>query len=535
VSDPGGHPGAASEPLSRVTLVLWCAVPALAFAGIYELAAWRDAGTLGFPLDDAWIHAQFARNIATGRGFTFTGDRWVAGSTSPLWTLLLACGYLVTRSILISATLLGLALQIASGVFAARLVELLTGRRDLAIAGALMVVVCPAMVWGAVSGMELGLASVLVLAGFWWHLDPRRGDGGALTAVALFAAASLARPETLVIVGLCALHLLARTRPFSLAVRRAVQVALILIAVLGPFVAFDYLTTGRPLPTTFYAKSGPGLMRAIGDRNGALAERLFFTMGPGAVRQFGATLVDQFGFAAVAVPIGAVAAFTPSLRRRGALLVLAAILVSAYSMGVIAPQRLKPENFRYTAQLLALSAVLAAAGLSVWAPLVQQRALAGIAAVLIAFVGYQTIRGAGVYAASVRNISQLQVALGKWMHAWLPPGARVAVNDIGAAAFFSGHEIIDLEGLVSPDALAYPRPTRGIGFASATQPDYVAIFPFWYPDLSTRTDLFQEVHRISIGGNVVSAGDTIVIYRTPWTRAPLNAQPLPERRRRWPH
>jgi len=534
VSVPSGQPGAAPRPLPRVTLLLWCAVPAIALAALYELAAWRDAGTLGFPLDDAWIHAQFARNIATGHGFSYTGGRWVAGSTSPAWTLLLAAGYLVTRSMLISAIVLGVGLQILCGYLAGRLVEILAGRRDLAIAGALMTVITPAMAWGSVSGMELGLASALVLAGFCCYLDPRRGTAGALAAVGLFAAASLARPETLVIVVLCVLHLLARTRPIALMARRAAQVALILAAILGPFVAFDYLTTGRPLPTTFYAKSGPGLMRALGERNGALVQRLFVTSGPDAVRQFGATLIDQFGVAAVAVPIGAAAAFVPSLRRRGATLVVMAILVSAYSMGLIAPQRLKPENFRYTAQLLALSTVIAAAGLSVWAPIVNQRALAGVAAVLITIGGYQAVRGAADYAVAVRNISQLQVALGKWIRQWLPPGARIAVNDIGAVAYFGGHEVIDLEGLVSPEALAYPRPNRGLGFATATRPDYIAIFPFWYPDLSKRADLLQEVHRVSITGNLVSAGDTIVVYRTPWTREPLNVQPLPERRHRWP-
>jgi len=533
VPAPSGHPGAASEPLPRVALILWCAIPALALAGVYELAAWREAGTLGFPLDDAWIHAQFARNIATGHGFSYTGDRWVAGSTSPAWTLLLASGYFVARSVLIAAKALGIVLQILAGVFGARLVEMLTGRRDLAIAGALLIVACPAMVWGAVSGMEVGLASVLVLAGFRCHLDPRRGTARELSAVALFAAATLARPETLVIVAMCVLHLLARTRPVSRMSLRAAQAALILLVVLGPFVVLDYATTGRPLPTTFYAKSGPGLMRAIAERNGPLAERLFLKTGPEAVKQFGATLIDQFGAAAIVMPLGALAAFAPSLRRRGAPLVLAAVLVSAYAMGLIAPMRLKPENFRYTAQLLVLSAVLAAAGLSIW-PLKAGAARLAVVAILIALVGRETARGAGVYATSVRNIEQLQVTLGRWMRQWLPLDARVAVNDIGAAAYFSRREIVDLEGLVSPEALAYPRPERGIGFATATRPDYIAIFPFWYPDLSRRTDLLQEVHRISISGNLVSAGDTIVVYRTPWTREPVLAYPFPEPRRRWP-
>src|SRR6266702_4893621 len=39
--------------------------------------------------DDAFIHLEFARSVAAGRGFAFNG-RVVAGDTAPLWVLLLA-------------------------------------------------------------------------------------------------------------------------------------------------------------------------------------------------------------------------------------------------------------------------------------------------------------------------------------------------------------------------------------------------------------------------------------------------------------
>ncbi|PYM81500.1 MAG: hypothetical protein DME13_20130, partial [Candidatus Rokuibacteriota bacterium] len=50
------------------------------------------AGSAGFPLDDSWIHLHFARNLAEGTGFAYNPGVPVAGSTAPLWTLLLAAG-----------------------------------------------------------------------------------------------------------------------------------------------------------------------------------------------------------------------------------------------------------------------------------------------------------------------------------------------------------------------------------------------------------------------------------------------------------
>ena len=69
--------------------IILSTLPGLALAAYYELEA-RAVTAPGFPLDDAWIHAQFARNLATGHGFSYTGDQWVAGSTAPAWTPLLA-------------------------------------------------------------------------------------------------------------------------------------------------------------------------------------------------------------------------------------------------------------------------------------------------------------------------------------------------------------------------------------------------------------------------------------------------------------
>lgn len=64
------------------------AAGALAYVG-YAAAH----GYAGFPLDDGWIHQTYARNLVETGAWAYVPGEVSAGSTSPLWTLVLALGY----------------------------------------------------------------------------------------------------------------------------------------------------------------------------------------------------------------------------------------------------------------------------------------------------------------------------------------------------------------------------------------------------------------------------------------------------------
>ena len=69
----------------------------------------------GFPLDDAYIHLVYARNLAAGHGFAFNVGEPSIGTTSPLWTLLLALiGALRLSDLRLPANLLTLLFFVAS-------------------------------------------------------------------------------------------------------------------------------------------------------------------------------------------------------------------------------------------------------------------------------------------------------------------------------------------------------------------------------------------------------------------------------------
>ena len=117
-------PRRASPDLGRFVPLLLVVVTGAA-AALYLEAEHRIAGRWGFSLDDSWIYAQMARNVATGQGFAFNPGEPVAGSTGPLYTLILALFYALFHEVVWSAKLFGLACLAGSAVAIQRAVRAL--------------------------------------------------------------------------------------------------------------------------------------------------------------------------------------------------------------------------------------------------------------------------------------------------------------------------------------------------------------------------------------------------------------------------
>lgn len=52
-------------------------------------------GNIGFPLDDSWIHQVIARNLVQHHTWGFTPGVSSSGTSSTLWTLILAVHYVL--------------------------------------------------------------------------------------------------------------------------------------------------------------------------------------------------------------------------------------------------------------------------------------------------------------------------------------------------------------------------------------------------------------------------------------------------------
>jgi hypothetical protein len=513
--------------------------------GLYLLRERQIAGSLGtsgFPLDDSWIHLQFARNLAEGRGFAYNPGVSVPGSTAPLWTILLAGLFVIAGAHVAWVKIAGVAAAAGSAWLARRLAIQWTGEPLLGLCAGLATVWSAPMAWGALSGMEVTLAALLVTGALCAHASDRF-----TLAALLIGAAALARPESVLLVPLLWLG-----GPLTL--KRSLASLGIPAAVLSPWIAFNLWTAGTPLPATAAAKIEGGLVGLLAGTRESVTDALF-----GRPWRFEAEWAAWLGSVDVLLPILILPGLWMLWRRHGraALLPASILLLHPLGMALLAPYRGPAfQEGRYSIQLLPLAICVAITALS---PLRTSslsphgrgpqfelsRCLSGEAraesdqgwlrrAAIVLFVVVSVAplwSGAGRYAWAVQNIDALQVHLGRWVSEHTPPSARLALNDVGAITYLGRREAVDVMGLITPAIIPYRREgEKGVlRYLERACPDYLIIFPAWFPELASRRDRFTPVYHVRLERNTVAGADEMVVYETAWNRWTRAPRPCPER------
>jgi hypothetical protein len=197
-------------------------------------------------VDDAYITFRYARNLLEGHGFVYNSGERVLGTTTPLYTLLLAGLALVTgwRDF----PTLAMAVNALAGATAVLILcdlgRRFSGQRAVGGAAALLWAVAPFSVTFASGGMETDLAIALILAAFLAHLANRSGWMACCAALAF-----LARPDTVIATGPLFLDLWLARRRFPW------RAAAITLGLLAPWLLFSSLYFGSPITASIGAKS----------------------------------------------------------------------------------------------------------------------------------------------------------------------------------------------------------------------------------------------------------------------------------------
>ncbi len=500
--------------LSRKHTLLLLLLSLLAVGG-YLLAA-RLTFRTGFPLDDAWIHQTYARNLAQRGEWAFVPRRPSAGSTAPLWSLLLAAGYLPGLGPYLWAYLLGILLLAALAVLGSRGTGVLAPElpRNWRVWGGVLLALEWHMVWAAASGMETLLAAVWMTAGLLWMAAGVRRWGalGVFIGVAVWV-----RPDGLTLLGpalltLAAPALRAASRrggaAWTAAVRQGGLHALRLLGgfalPLAPYLLFNRALAGAWWPNTFYAKQQEyAVLRDLPLLSRLAAEFRLPLVGAGAVLLPGAVYL------------------LARAARTGRWEVLSAGLWFAGYTGLYAWRLpVTYQHGRYLMPAMPIFFLLGLAGLlelaqgasaTRWGRVLTRGWLLSLGVVAAMFY----LLGGRAYAQDVAVIESEMVEAARWVRLHTPEGSLVAAHDIGALGYFGKRDILDLAGLVSPEVIPFLRDEKRLAaYLDARGADYLLTFPGWYPRL---TACGQRVFTAEDGFAPLLGGEHMAVYR--W-RAP---------------
>ncbi len=511
-------------------------------------------GRLALPLDDGWIHLQFARQLAAGHGLAYNdpvdGSGWISGSTAPLWTALIALAFLLPGGPLIWTKALGAAFFLGTVYATDRLAaELGVGRGLRRLAG-LLTAATHWLVWSALSGLEISLFAFLSLWGIVLHLRERRTKQHLPVSLAVLAASALARPEGSLLLVLAMADRMLRFDRSSLPEsgleispagdRTIWSIGLpAAAAILIPTCLFYLKAGGSVLPTTFAVKAGPPPDWIPSGRYLATVLDILFKSQPIML------LVAGAGVLRLIARLG-------GSRDRGLLPALWPIaLAFAYSLLASPFGALPVGNFgRYYFPVLPVIVVLGVLGLedagrrlgpAIRLVSVSRGVRLPLRAVLIAAIVAPQLWGLGHgpprYLQTLGNVEDSDVAAARWLADRLPGEALLAVQDIGALKYHLPNRIIDLAGIVTPKILPYLHGSgpqdpvyweqRLLRYLTEERPDYLVVFPRSYPWLTGSAPGFQKIRGFEIRGNVTMAGDELAIFSTPWTRFPLTEPKAP--------
>jgi arabinofuranosyltransferase len=550
--DPKYRPAAVPAATPRAYRPLpsfWlAAIPILAFLLVLH---YRSASGPGYPLDDSWIHLAFARHLAHGQGFGINPGQWSTGSTSPLWTLMLAAGLVFRAGHAAWPWLLATIALCVAGLTGALLVRrLLTLRGDegtpaggiASLAGGLLVVSSPWLVWSTAGAMETPLFVALLLLAWAERLreDLPLSEGGRALAFWGVPAglAIVARPEGAIFAVLLAL---------CSRLRSGIANLITAAAIYAPYGIYCLSVSGHPWPSTFYAKTTQTFAGMPDLAYLARAAALLADLMPALV----ALLIAGAAVLIVGTGLRRTSPgrldFSERLARwraflPGVLFVIALPLAYA-TMGRSFLFAGVAGNFgRYLFPLAPFLAILGAAMLVLGAARIRVRVRRGwvllALGVPLIWNGIAAANHAAFFAHNVRDIDAMQVEMANRLARDLPAGSLVASNDVGALAYFTDLRVLDLVGIVSPEVQQALFPLRRLDRAERhkalfqlivkLKPAAIAVFPEWYPEiLQSLQPLLRPLEQIRVPGNITSAQSELDAWRIEWPAGAPVPAPAP--------
>jgi len=447
----------------------------------------------GFPLDDSWIHQTYARNLAQSGQWEYLPGVKSAGSTSPLWTMLLSIGFMLGMktpflwtSILSAGMLIGIALVINE-----ILQHFFKDTPMLGMAGSLLVVLDWHLLWSAGSGMETLFYCLACVYIFWILISGRYwGWLGAVCGLIVWI-----RPDGITMLGPVLLLMIINVILRKFKIRDGISFAVPLLGLLLLYGCFNCSISGAIFPNTFYAKQ----------MEYASVLKLSFFNRLGRI-----LLVPIAGAGLFLIP-GFIYSIASSIKKWNWWLISAILWFFGY--GIIYALRLPMvyQHGRYLFPLIPIFYLIGIIGtiglvstVAKTSDRLRKYSLLFIEVIFVCSLIF-TISGELALINDIKTIDQLMVQPALWVKDNTTQNAVIAVHDIGAMGYFGDRKLIDLAGLIQPELIPIIRDEPAIKkYLVQAGANYLVVVRDWYPSFTDFGIVQKEFSLDTVSGKVVS-------------------------------
>ena len=457
----------------------------------------------GFPLDDAWIHQTYARNLVQYGEWSYIPGKISSGSTSPLWTMILSIGYLLRINSYVWTFFLGwLFLLLLSIEAIYGLNVILTKKNMLSIFGGMMILFEWHFVWAAGSGMETLLCGVLFVCVLTMLITHRSSRilVGLLIGISVWV-----RPDGVTLLFPAFFTIILVRDNWRAKIKAAIELVIGFGVLFIAYLCFNKLLAGVWMPSTYYAKQAEySVLRLLPLWKRLLQQYSILLVGVGAVLLPGFLLglIDIFlqrNWAAIA----------------GILWLLGYIGLYVWRLPVTY------QHGRYLMPVMPEYLLWSLAGFIkystmtkfvVWRNVLVKswRISAGI--ILIIF----WLLGLNAYRKDVAFIESEMVNIANWVAQNTDKNAIIAAHDIGALGFFSGRDIVDLAGLINPEVIPFIRDEEKLKiYLDERNANYLVTFPDWYPILTRGA---SPIYVSSVKNGLNLGVENMAVYKWPIDR-----------------
>jgi len=460
----------------------------------YVRFAFKTNNVLSFPLDDPWIHLTFAKNLFQYFSFSYFKNEMVtAGSTSPLYTIVLSIMFFINSNEMYISYFLGIFFFAASSFAFYKLCNV---EFDKEIIFAL---ICTGififdkwMNFIAGSGMETTMYILILIMCAYFYRKRSPVPFAIMLGLIMWT-----RPDGIAFIFaliidyiLVSIYSKDQINLILFSGNDLKKIFFIFAGIIGLYLLMNYALSGSLLPNTYNAK-----LTYYSPEFRSRTEFIKYEVWE--YFKYGSYYVVMIGFIAALLKFG-FDIYKKTYNQNTLYIVFIFTLVFIYWLKLPYAHRFG----RYMMPLIPFFILVATIGFRDVAKIINKhtenalfsKSLFYIWAGIIFFMGVKNYdETKDLYANQCKYIYDRQVMAAKWLKTNTNENDIIATHDVGAIGYYSDRKIVDVAGLVTPELISKINDLNYVDYMTKYLKDnnvtYLAFLREWYR-VSNQTPVF---------------------------------------------